>query len=118
MSAVSLQTSFLNQRCDTGYVQLSAVPRFVQQMCKILNNLPSTKLMTPPIGTLKKKLNFQAVIKSAASAASQKTKIQDSRGSSLAVSVVHQPSRRLLAPLDSWIWAFREAALAADLITA
>ena len=37
---------------------------------------------------------------------------------SLAVSVVRQPSRRLLAPLDSWILFFGEAALAADLITA
>ena len=37
---------------------------------------------------------------------------------SLAVSIVRQPSRRPLAPLDSWILVFGEAALAADLITA
>ena len=58
------------------------------------------------------KLNFQAMIKSAASAASPKIQ------GSLAVSVVCQPSRPLLAPLDSWILVFGEAALAADLITA
>ena len=63
---------------------------------------------------LKKKLNFQAVIKSAASAASPKTKIQGS----LAVSVARPPSRRPLAPLDSWILVFGEAALAADFLTA
>ena len=57
-------------------------------------------------------INFQAVIKSAASAASL-----DLQGS-LAVPVVRQPSRRPLAPLDSWILVFGEAALAADLITA
>ena len=67
------------------------------------------------MGTRHKKLNFQAVIKSAASAASLKTKIQEG---SLAVSVARQPSRRPLAPLDSWILVFGEAALAADLITA
>ena len=37
---------------------------------------------------------------------------------SLAVPVARQPSRRPLAPLDSWILVFGEAALAADLITA
>ena len=54
-----------------------------------------------------KKLNFQAVVKWAASAASM-----DLQGS-LAVPVVRQPSRRPWAPLG-----FLEAALAANLITA
>ena len=36
---------------------------------------------------------------------------------SLAVFVARQPSRRPLAPLDSWILVFLEAVLAADLIT-
>ena len=66
---------------------------------------------------LKKKLNFEAVIKSAASAASPKTKIQESRGAKPFPSPP-QPSRRPLAPPDSWILVFAEAALAADLITA
>ena len=56
----------------------------------------------------------QAVIKAAASAAFSKTKIQGG----LDVSVARQPSRRPLAPLDSWILVFGEAALAADLTTA
>ena len=65
------------------------------------------------------RLNFHAVIKSAASAASLETKIQESRApGSLAVSAACQPSRRPLDPLDSWILVFGEAALAADLITA
>ena len=62
------------------------------------------------------KLFFQAVIKSAASAASPK-KNPGIQGS-LAVSVARQPSRRPLAPLDSWSLVFGKAALAADLITA
>ena len=63
--------------------------------------------------------DFQAVIKSAASTASPKSRIQESRGQgSLAVSVARQPSRCLLAPLDSWTLVFGEAALAGDLITA
>ena len=37
---------------------------------------------------------------------------------SLAVPAVCMPSRRPLAPLESWILVFVEAALAADLITA
>ena len=64
------------------------------------------------------KLNFQAVMKSAASVASRKTKIQESRGASLAVLAVHMLRRRPRAPLDSWILVFLEAALAADLSTA
>ena len=69
-----------------------------------------------PLGLVTQKLNFQAVIKSAASAVTedQNPGIQGR----LAVPVVRQPSRRVLAPLDSWIVVFRGAALAAGLITA
>ena len=48
-----------------------------------LQNLCVSHLVTSPAhlqGTRHKKLNFQAVIKSAASAACLKTKIQESRG--------------------------------------
>ena len=56
---------------------------------------------------------FQAVIKSAASAASPKTNIEESRESTVAGPAVRMPSRCLLASLDSWIFVFGEAALAA-----
>ena len=62
--------------------------------------------------TRHKQLNFQAVIKSLPE--DQNPGIQGS----LAVSVARQPSQHPLAPLDSWILVFGEAALAADLITA
>ena len=61
--------------------------------------------------------DLAAVIKSAASAASTMTKNLGIQGS-LAVPVVRIPSRRPLAPLDSWILVFGEAVLAADVITA
>ena len=60
-----------------------------------------------------KKLNVQAVIKSAASAASPKTKIEESRGA-LPFPAVPMPSCRLWAPLDSWTLVFLEAASAAS----
>ena len=56
--------------------------------------------------------DLEAVIRSAASAA-----FLDLQWS-LAGPAVRMPSCRPLAPLDSWILVFREAALAADLITA
>ena len=64
-----------------------------------------------------KKQIFQAVTKSAASAASPEDQNPGIQGS-LAVPVVRQPSLRPLAPLDSWILVFGEADLAADLIMA
>ena len=60
----------------------------------------------------KKKLNFQAVIKSAASAASPKTKIQESRGCCPPLSACRAVVRGLPC-----ILVIGEAALAADLIT-
>ena len=66
------------------------------------------------------KLNFEAVIKSAASAASPKTKIQESGGASgRRVGWWTTGTARLpWIILDSWILIFGEAALAADLIKA
>ena len=72
---------------------------------------------------ISEKLNFQAVIKSAASAVSRKTKIQVTKNQGIALSpAIRMPSccpggERLLdrGPLD---FVFLEAALAAELITA
>ena len=65
------------------------------------------------------KLNFQAVIKSAASAASPKTKFENPgiQGSQRATARLVGDGNGQ-APLDPWILVFGEAALAADLITA
>ena len=69
------------------------------------------------VGATPNGLGFQAVIKSAASAAPPEDQNPGIQGS-LAVSVARQPSRRPLAPLDSWILVFGESELAANLITA
>ena len=66
---------------------------------------------------MSKKLNFQAVIKSAASTASPMTKIQESRGAS-GRRLGMRTAGDVQAPLDSWVLVFGEAALAADLIMA
>ena len=65
-----------------------------------------------------KKLNFQAVIKPAASAASLKTKVQESRGASERTTARPAGDGNGNASLDYWSLVFGEAALAADLITA
>ena len=62
-------------------------------------------------------LDFQAVIKTAASGSLPEDQSPGIHGS-LAISVVRQPSRCPLAPLDSWILVFGQAPLAADSIKA
>ena len=62
-------------------------------------------------------LNFQAVIKSAASSASPKTKIQESRGAN-GRRLGWRATETARLPWIPAILVFGEAALAADLITA